>query len=53
MVPTPECYPTPFEILSNLGITDPHDIDFEAIAEDSGATIRYRSLLGCAERIMR
>lgn len=52
MTSTPECYRTPFEILNDLGIADPQDIDIEAIAEDCGATIRYRSLSGCAARIM-
>lgn len=52
MTQSPECYRTPFEILNDLGITDPQDIDVEAIAEDCGATIRYRLLSGCAARIM-
>jgi Zn-dependent peptidase ImmA (M78 family) len=52
MAPNPEWHRTPFEILNDLGITDPQDIDIEAIAEDCGATIRYRSLSGCAARIM-
>jgi Zn-dependent peptidase ImmA (M78 family) len=52
MTLVPECYRSPFEILNDLGITDPEDIDIEAIAEDCGATIRYRRLSGCAARIM-
>jgi Zn-dependent peptidase ImmA (M78 family) len=52
MAPNPEWHRTPFEILNDLGITDPQDIDIEAIAEDCGATIRYRSLSSCAARIM-
>lgn len=43
---------SPFEILTDLGISEPEEIDIEAIAEDCGATIRYRPLSGCAARIM-
>lgn len=52
MTPLPSSYRTPFEILEGLGISEPNEIDIEAIAEDCGATIRYRSLSGCAARIM-
>ncbi|ACO33761.1 MULTISPECIES: ImmA/IrrE family metallo-endopeptidase [Acidobacterium] len=52
MAANPEWYRTPFEILNDLGITEPQDIDIEAIAEDCGATIRYLPLTGCAARIM-
>lgn len=52
MTPIPEWYRAPVEILNDLGITEPEDIDIEAIAEDCGATIRYRPLSGCAARIM-
>lgn len=52
MTAIPEWYRSPFEILSDLGITEPEDIDIEAIAEDCGATIRYQPLSGCAARIM-
>ncbi len=52
MTPVPDCYRTPFEILSDLGIMEPSEIDIEAIAEDCGATIRYKPLSGCAARIM-
>jgi Zn-dependent peptidase ImmA (M78 family) len=52
MTAIPEWYHSPFEILNELGITEPQDIDIEAIAEDCGATIRYRPLAGCAARIM-
>ncbi len=48
----PNIYRTPFEILEGLGISEPDEIDIEAIAEDCGATIRYRPLSGCAARIM-
>ncbi len=52
MTPVPDCYRTPFEILGDLGIMEPSEIDIEAIAEDCGATIRYKPLSGCAARIM-
>lgn len=52
MIPVPECYRSPFEILSDLGIEQPVDIDIEAIAEECGATIRYSRLSGCAARLM-
>lgn len=48
----PEWYRPPSQILSDLGIREPRDIDIEAIAEDCGATIRYQPLSGCAARIM-
>jgi hypothetical protein len=44
---------TPAElILKALGITDPAEIDLEAIAWDRGARIRYRPLDGCEARII-
>lgn len=52
MAAIPEWYRSPFEILNDLGIIEPDDIDIEAIAEDCGATIRYQQLSGCAARIM-
>jgi IrrE N-terminal-like domain len=52
MTQSPEWHRTPYQILSDLGIQEPSDIDIEAIAEDCGATIRYRKLSGCAARIM-
>jgi hypothetical protein len=52
MTTLPSSHRTPFEILSDLGISEPDEIDIEAIAEDCGATIRYRSLSGCAAWIM-
>ena len=52
MTPNPDWYRTPSQILSDLGIQEPGDIDIEAIAEDCGATIRYQTLFGCAARIM-
>lgn len=52
MTAIPKGYRSPFEILNDLGITEPEDIDIEAIAEECGATIRYQPLSGCAARIM-
>jgi hypothetical protein len=43
---------TPFEILAELGIHDPEDLDIEAIAFHCGATIVYRPLFGCEARIV-
>ena len=43
---------TPSEILAELGVRDPEDLDIEAIAQHCGATIRYRPLSGCEARIM-
>jgi len=43
---------SPAQLLSELGITDPDDIDVEAIAFHCRATIRYRPLTGCAARIV-
>jgi len=43
---------TPFEILADLGVLDPEDLDIEAIAYHCGATIVYKSLFGCEARIV-
>jgi hypothetical protein len=43
---------TPEQILVDLGIREPEDLDIEAIAEPCGATIRYRPLSGCEARII-
>jgi Zn-dependent peptidase ImmA (M78 family) len=43
---------SPAEILTELGIREPEDLDIEAIAQHCGATIQYKSLAGCAARIM-
>jgi hypothetical protein len=40
------------ELLRKLGITDPTEIDLEAIAWTVGAQIRYRPLDGCEARIV-
>lgn len=42
----------PEEILADLGIKEPDDLDIEAIAEFCGATIRYKPLYGCEARII-
>jgi hypothetical protein len=43
---------TPEALLDELGITEPHEIDLEAIAYHCGATVRYRKLDGCSARIL-
>jgi hypothetical protein len=43
---------TPSEILAELGIREPEDLDIEAIAQHCGATIQYKPLSGCEARIM-
>lgn len=44
---------TPAElILKRLGISEPKEIDLEAIAWDMGARVRYRLLRGCEARIV-
>lgn len=35
------------ELISELGITSPTDIDVEAIAFDSGVEVKYERLMGC------
>lgn len=39
-------------ILQSLGITDPQEIDLEAIAWTRGAVVNYRPLDGCEARII-
>jgi len=39
-------------LLKNLGITDPREIDLEAIALDQGAIVKHGSLDGCEARIV-
>lgn len=39
-------------LLMDLGVTEPAEIDLEAIAYDAGATVRYRCLEGCEARIV-
>jgi Zn-dependent peptidase ImmA (M78 family) len=44
---------TPAErLLQELGITEPSEIDLEAIAFHLGARVRYRKLEGCEARII-
>lgn len=42
----------PATLLDELGITQPSEIDIEAIAQYCGATIVYEPLRGCAARII-
>src|SRR5689334_295519 len=42
---------TATQILADLGIREPLDLDIDAIAEHCGATIRYKPLHGCEARI--
>ena len=39
-------------ILRRLGVTDPSEIDLEAIAWYLGARVRYRPLSACEARIV-
>lgn len=39
-------------LLSELGVTDPKDIDVDAIADCVGAEIDYRDLVGCEAQII-
>jgi len=44
---------TPAEkVLQDLGVTEPKDIDLEAIAYHLGARVRYRPLDGCEARVV-
>jgi Zn-dependent peptidase ImmA (M78 family) len=45
-------YKSPSKVLKELGITEPHEIDIEAIAQHCGATIVYENLEGCEARIL-
>ena len=45
-------YKSPKVLLNELGITEPHDIQIEAIAQYCGATIVYETLSGCEARII-
>ena len=40
------------ELLQDLGVTEPDEIDLEAIAFYAGARVRYRALDGCEARIV-
>ena len=45
-------YKSPARLLKELGITEPQEIDVEAIAQHCGATIIYEQLEGCEARIL-
>lgn len=45
-------YISPAKLLDELGITEPDEIDVEAIAQHCGATVIYGRLDGCAARIL-
>ncbi len=45
-------YKKPSAILEELGITDPGDIDIEAISQHCGATVAYAPLSGCEARLL-
>ncbi|MCP1675644.1 Zn-dependent peptidase ImmA (M78 family) [Natronocella acetinitrilica] len=40
------------QLLQSLGVTQPQEIDLEAIAYDQGAIVKYRPLEGCEARIV-
>jgi IrrE N-terminal-like domain len=46
------CLTAAEQVLADLGITDPSEIDLEAIAWTLGARVRYRPLDGCEARII-
>jgi Zn-dependent peptidase ImmA (M78 family) len=48
----PGIYKSPSRLLKELGITEPREIDIEAIAQYCGATIVYEQLEGCEARIL-
>lgn len=48
----PSKFTQPEKLLWRYGITEPKDIDLEAIAFDLGAEVRYRKLDGCDARIV-
>src|SRR5258708_5940835 len=45
-------YKSPSKLLKELGITEPREIDIEAISQYCGATIVYEQLNGCEARIL-
>jgi Zn-dependent peptidase ImmA (M78 family) len=48
----PAAYKAPSDLLKELGITEPQEIDIEAIAQYCGATIVYELLEGSEARIL-
>jgi hypothetical protein len=49
---TPARYRPAVDLLKELGITEPREIDIEAIAQHCEATVTYQSLTGCEARIV-
>lgn len=47
----PDYFRSPLQLLEELGIEDPQDLDIEAIAHHCGALIVYKRLTGSAARI--
>lgn len=45
-------YKSPEKLLDELGISEPEEIEIEAIAEYCGATVVYKPLSGCEGRIL-
>jgi Zn-dependent peptidase ImmA (M78 family) len=45
-------YPNAAQLLEELGITEPEELDIHAIAQYCKATIKYAALDGCAARIV-
>lgn len=45
-------YKAPVALLDELGITEPSEINIEAIAQHCGATVVYERLTGCEARIL-
>jgi Zn-dependent peptidase ImmA (M78 family) len=45
-------YESPLAIIEDFRISDPSEIDIEAIAQSRGATIVYEPMEGCAARIL-
>src|SRR5436309_1244112 len=52
MKPVSPAYKSPKRLLQELGITDPEDLDVEAIAQYCDATIVYEKLTGSEARII-
>ena len=49
---SPHVYRAPTVLIKELGITEPQEINVEAIAQYCGATVVYEPLSGCAARIV-
>src|SRR5689334_8721052 len=48
----PPRYRPALDLLKELGITQPNEIDIEAIAQHCEATVTYQALTGCEARIV-